>query len=150
MSSSEWSIANGTSPHVQGFQSMGSSPRLRAATWKAQPIVPDGPSPRLAKTQAPSCSFVCLEPEPFPRSFHQFFLYCGRRSHSSSFNCLTRFFTRSKSSAPSASSAEAWMKTPEEQQPVLASPWMPLQPHPKMHFQALDKNVRSICHVDAS
>src|SRR3954469_19002157 len=149
-SSSEWSMANGTRPQVQGFQSIGSSPRLSAATWKAQPNVPVGPSPRLANTQAPSWSFVCLEPEPLPRSFHQFFLYCGRRSQSSLVSCLTRFFTRSKSSAPSASSAEAWMKTPDEQQPVFASPWMPLQPQPKMHFQALDRNVRSICHVDAS
>ena len=43
VSSSEWSIANGTSPHTQGFQSIGSSPRLSAATWKAHPSVPDGP-----------------------------------------------------------------------------------------------------------
>src|SRR3954468_1270698 len=149
-SSSEWSMANGTRPQVHGFQSIGSSPCRNAATWKAQPIVPDGPSPRLANTQAPSCRRVCFEPEPLPRSRHQFFLYCGRRSQSSSVSCLTRFLTRSKSSAPSSSSADAWMNTPDEQQPVTASPWMPLQPQPKMHFHALDRKVRSICHVDAS
>src|SRR3954454_15817944 len=149
-SSSEWSIANGTRPQTQGFQSIGSSPRLSAATWNAQPIVPDGPSPRLAKTQAPSWTFVCLEPEPLPRSFHQFFLNRGRRSQSSSVSCLTRFLTMSKSSAPSSSSPLAWMKTPEEQQPTAESPWMPLQPEPKMQRHALDRNVRSICHVLAS
>ena len=42
------------------------------------------------------------------------------------------------------------MKTPAEQQPLTASPWIPLQPQPKMQRHALDRNVRSICHVEAS
>src|SRR4051794_1760136 len=149
-SSSSWSIANGTRPQTQGFQSIGSSPRLSAATWKAQPSVPEGPSPRLANTHAPSCSRVCFEPEPFSRSFHQFLRYCWRRSQSSSVSCLTRCLTSLKSSSPSSSSAPALMKTPDEQQPTAASPWMPLQPLPKMQRQALERNVRSICHVLAS
>src|SRR4051794_21387796 len=113
-------------------------------------MVPDGPSPRLANTHAPSSRRVCLEPEPFSRSFHQFLRYFERRSQSSSVSCFTRFLSIRKSASPSSSSELALMKTPDEQQPTAASPWMPLQPEPKMQCQVLPRKVRSICHVLAS
>ena len=50
------------SPQVNGFQSSGSSPRRSAATWKAQPVVPDGPSPVFWNTQWPPLTRVWREP----------------------------------------------------------------------------------------